>query len=407
MKRLGVTIAIVLWSSAGWTQPAPTSADKHNEEGTEEPAPVQEIAPDEAAPRAETKPEAAPAQPTKPAHVDTMDELSVPTSFLRFGINFFGDASFILTSPTEPHSTFAIGTLGLRMLGQLSPTIDALAELAFETTSAGPLADVEQLAVRWRSGFGVLEVGRFHTNIGYWNRAYHHGLWLQTPVERPHALRFEDDGGLVPVHWVGGAYTLGESDAPFAAVIAVGNGRGNIVDDVRVASDTNEAKAVLLKGRYKAGSLEAGVGFIYDLIAPADIMVRPALPNQRIHELIANAYVVLRGEGPIVIAEGYAFRHQTSAKNWMTYSAYAVVGYRVTDLVTPYAAIDVVSGANDDPFFTPDPTTPTARDLVEPLAGVRIDVSTWSALKIEARFNHPLDAGDNEYVGVVSWSFGL
>lgn len=362
---------------------------------------VQEIAPDE--PVAEPASKKPPATPVE--HVHTMDELTVPTTFLRFGINFFGDTSLTFTTPDRPHSAFAVGTLGLRMTGELSPSLDALAELAFETTRQGPLADVEQVALRWRSGPGFLEVGRVHTNFGYWNTAYHHGLWLQTPIERPRALRFEDDGGLVPVHWVGAHYTLKPGAGAFAVTLGIGNGRGDIVDDIRVSDDTNEAKALLVKARYKTATFEAGVGAIYDVIAPADSMVRPVLPRVRLQEIIGNAYVVLRTDGPFAIGEGYVFRHQSSSDSWMTFAAYGLVGYAVAEKLMLYAAADLIRGATDDPFFRPDPLTP-GLDVTEGLVGARCDVSTWSALKLELRVEHP-DVGDNNYTGALNWSFGL
>jgi hypothetical protein len=402
MRRLG-TCVVVLWSAIGQAQPADQKADE---------TPVQEIAPEEPVQPTPPAPTPAPATPPPAApamnHFATMDEVIIPTSFLRFGINFFGDTSFTLTSPGSPVSSFSIETLGVRLLGQLSPSLDALGELAFENKGEGPLADVEQLAIRWRSSSGMLDVGRFHTDIGYWNTAYHHGRWLQMTVERPHVVRFEDDGGLVPVHWVGGSYTLGKKDSPIAAVFAVGNGRGNIVDDVRVGSDTNEAKGVLSKVRFRSGDGEFGFGAMYDLIAKADAMIRPALPNQKIHELMGNLYFVNRGPRLTIIAEGYVFRHQAAGQSWMTYGGFAQVGYKLGGIVTPYLAFDGVRGADKDPYFTPDPMMSEHRDLVEGLGGVRIDVSAWSALKLETHVEHPLASGEpNEYEGILNWSFGL
>ena len=45
--------------------------------------------------------------------------------------------------------------------------------------------------------------GRFHTAIGYYNTAYHHGNWLSTAEGRPIMYLFEDSGGVLPVHTVG------------------------------------------------------------------------------------------------------------------------------------------------------------------------------------------------------------
>jgi len=407
MRGVSPGLSVLLWCRVALAQPAAPAQDKaddHDADSVQEIAP-EDPAPEDPAPKPEVPAPEVPA-PSKPREqVHTMDELAVPATYLRFGINFFGDTSLTFTSPDRPHSAFAIGTLGLRMLGQLSPSLDALAELAFETTSQGPLADIEQVALRWRKGPGLLEVGRVHTNFGYWNTAYHHGLWLQTPIERPRALRFEDEGGLLPVHWVGAHYTLVPGSGAFAVTLGIGNGRGDIVDDIRVSDDTNEAKATLVKVRYKTSTFEAGAGAIYDVIAPANAMVRPALPGQRLHELIGNAYVALRTDGPILIGEGYAFRHQTSNESWMTYAAYGLVGYAIAEGAVLYTAADVVHGASDDPFFRPDTSTP-GLDVLELLLGARIDVSTWSALKLELRFEHP-EAGEDDYGGALNWSFGL
>ena len=407
----GVVVAVALACAGSVARAEPAGDAKRAPADPDE----QEISPDEPEPPPPAPaPTPAPAPkkeapPSEPAH--TMDEVTIPQSFLRFGINFFSDVSAGLAYPERPRTTFAIGTVGVRMLGELGPSLDALAELAFETTSAGPLADVEQVAMRWRRGPGELELGRFHTDLGYWNTAYHHGLWLQIPIERPRALRFEDDGGLIPAHWVGAHYTLQRKTrgGGVAIVLGIGNGRGDIVDDIRVTSDTNEAKAGLLKLRWKRPGFEIGVGFLYDLIAPAAAIIRPALPDQRIHELAGNAYVVVRGAGPVAIAEGYAFRHQAGGRSWMTFAGYGLLGFAVKPWVTPYAALDVISGADEDPFFTPDPATAPPRDVLEPIAGIRFETSTWSALKLELRLTHqPRDPdGEDDYAAAASWSFGL
>ena len=146
--RQGIVLILLWWSSRADAQPRP----RHDAEPSaiDEP-PVQEISPDEPEPEPPPKPTPV-APPTKQDEsVHTMDEMTIPKSYLRFGINFFGDTSLVITTPGEPHSSFAIGTLGVRLLGELSRSLDALAEVGFETTT-GPVADVEQLALRWRRG---------------------------------------------------------------------------------------------------------------------------------------------------------------------------------------------------------------------------------------------------------------
>jgi hypothetical protein len=393
----------------------PALAQPHT--GTPEPGDEpeeQEISPEEGTPAPKPAPAPSPpprSEPSPPDHVHTMDEVTVPQSLLRFGINFFGDVSAGARHPDRPRTAFTIGTLGVRMLGQLGPSLDALAELAFETTDDGPLADIEQVAMRWRRGPGELVLGRFHTDFGYWNTAYHHGLWLQVPIARPRALRFEDDGGLFPAHWVGAQYSLRRRarGGEVGLVLALGNGRGDIVDDIRVTDDTNDAKAGLAKVRWKRSGVEIGLGLLYDLIAPAAATVRPALPGERIHELAGNAYVSVRSSGPIAIAEGYVFHHRAGGRSWTTLVGYGLLGFEVTPEIVPYVAVDAIRGADDDPFFAPDPAMAPPIDVLELIGGVRFETSTWSALKLELRFTHqPRDPdGDNDYSATANWSFGL
>jgi hypothetical protein len=427
LARAVMAVALCCASSRALAQPPPPR-DAPEPPGDE--PKVQDIAPDEPEP---SKPEPAPPPPEPPSkplpppkpepaphpksapapsqRIHTMDELPVPQNLLRFGINFFGDMSARARYPDRPRTVFALGALGVRMLGELGPSLDALAELAFEKTAEGTIADVEQLALRWRHGPGELVIGRFHTDIGYWNTAYHHGRWLHLTIERPRPVRFEDDGGLLPAHWIGAQYTLKRrvSGGDAALVLALGNGRGDVIDDVRVADDTNEAKAGLAKVRWRRSGAELGLGVLYDRIAPAPAAVRPALPGERIHELAGNAYAAVRGAGLVVIAEGYAFHHRAAGERWTTFAGHGLLGVEVRPALTPYVAASVIRGADDDPFFVPDPAMARPLDILELLGGIRLETSTWSALKLELRFTHLTHDpdGDDDHAASLNWSFGL
>ena len=328
----------------------------------------------------------------------------VPQNRLRFTFHFFGDTSAQVSSQNDPHGAFSLGSLLLHLMGDLSPSVDALTEDVIETTELGLKAEVEQLAIRWRYGPGTLEVGRFHTEIGYWNTAYHHGLWLQTPIERPHVLRFEDDGGLVPVHWVGAHYTL-RLGSNVQIVGGVANGRGKTKEEVQVLTDTNDAKAVLFKIRVKGSGLEVGAGAIYDRIAPADATARPALPATSIQELDGNIYAVANTDDVLMIAEGYALHHRAAGKGWTTFAGVGLIGLRVRPWWVPYVEADVIYADDADPYFQPMPGAPSLT-LYEGIVGARFEVSTWSAVKLEARLTRS-NGDKDDYTGIANWSFGL
>ncbi len=65
-------------------------------------------------------------------------------------------------------------------------------------------ADLERFQVGWEpSDRSVLWFGRFHQASSVWNHEHHHGQFLQTSVTRPASEEWEDEGGIIPQHFVG------------------------------------------------------------------------------------------------------------------------------------------------------------------------------------------------------------
>src|SRR6185295_17726091 len=130
--------------------------------------------------------------------------------------------------------------------------------------------DMERIEVAYLfSDYLRLRFGRFHTAIGYYNDAYHHGRYFQTTVDRPEIVRFEDEGGLIPAHSVGlhadGRFPLGALGAlRYDADLA--NGRGATPAEVTNLADANGAKAYNLRLRIEPAFLDG-------LIAGASIYV--------------------------------------------------------------------------------------------------------------------------------------
>jgi hypothetical protein len=64
--------------------------------------------------------------------------------------------------------------------------------------------DLERLQVGWEPTEGsVIWLGRFHQASSVWNHEHHHGQFLQTSITRPAAEEWEDEGGIIPQHFVG------------------------------------------------------------------------------------------------------------------------------------------------------------------------------------------------------------
>ena len=348
----------------------------------------------------------------------TMDEIAVSTINNRVALNIFGDAAFYINSAAPERPAFALGTLDLLVTGRSGPLL-AMSEIALETDPAtGDTGlDLERMFVGWHTDRFSIDAGRTHTELGYWNNAFHHGSWLQMPVNRPRVVLFEDQGGILPIHSVGatGRWRVLTGEHQIELIAALANGRGNIVDNVRLGDDTNLWKSVLFKVEFKgfgARDLRVGLSGLYDRIAPADATIRPALPDVTIPEWIGNAYLAYRSPELTVIAEGYDILHTAEGQTWNTFDGFGLLAYRLGDF-SPYATGEIRAGQiQSDPFFFPtgfpDPANPQLLGrYAEVAAGVRWDVSTWSAIKLEYRETHTESPRSNDQRGIVDWSFGL
>lgn len=64
--------------------------------------------------------------------------------------------------------------------------------------------DLERFQVGWEPNeHSVIWLGRFHQASSVWNHQHHHGQFLQTSITRPAAEEWEDEGGVIPQHFVG------------------------------------------------------------------------------------------------------------------------------------------------------------------------------------------------------------
>ncbi|MBI3185212.1 MAG: hypothetical protein HYZ28_24000 [Myxococcales bacterium] len=348
----------------------------------------------------------------------TLEELLGEGDKLRFSMNVFGSAGFSLETPAAEQfdDTFATGALGLLFTANLGSSITALAELAVEADASNAMfIDPERLNLRWSNKSFSLTAGKMHTELGYWNTAYHHGVWLEPSIERPRIIRFEDDGGMMQAHAVGLLATWNAKFGPgtFNAAAGAMNGRGHGVDDVQFIRDNNREKALLLSAYYQdlgLPGLRVGGGALYDRIAPAPASLRPSLPGAAISELILNANVVYRGRRLLVIAEWFGVFHRAAQGQWSVSAPYLLVGYSRGHFL-PYAMVEFQDRqGGDSPFFVPDPDDPgptAGGSFIEGTVGVRYETSNWSSLKAEYRLGRELSAGPLSHSVGVSWSFGI
>ena len=376
-------------------------------------APVETLAPSTVGPDGGKPSPAAVGVPSEQTPL-TMDEIPVSSTSPRVVLDMFGDAAFRIDSQTAGQPAFVLGPLDLLIFGQYAGLV-AMTEMALEAQPGrGVVTDLERLFVRWRGERLTIDLGRTHTELGYWNNAFHHGRWLQTSVDRPRAIRFEDDGGTLPIHWVGvtARWLMLAGARQLELVGGVANGRGDTVNDIHVADDTNAFKALLVKLEargFGARDLRFGVSAVYDRIAAAPATVRPALPNVPIQEAVGNVYAAYRCAGLVCIAEAFDILHTAAGQRWNTFDAFVLAGYRL-DRWVPYVLGEVRTGdVARDPYFSPVPLVASAAlpPFTEATVGIRREIKLWSAVKLEYRLTRL--AGDNSPVhrGIIDWTFGF
>jgi hypothetical protein len=196
---------------------------------------------------------------------------------------------------TPPHTGFQAGELDLFLTSKLSDHLSFLAEMIFGAGTNNEFGiDIEryQLTYRFNDYFSA-SAGRFHTAIGYYNTAYHHGNWFSNAEGRPIMYLFEDSGGILPVHTVGVSMTglIPQSGRLGLHWIAeVGNGRSSnpaAVEPVQNFYSDHNYKATNFAAYIRPDwlqGLQIGGSFYHDRLAPPGVV--PVSQN------IPSAYVV-------------------------------------------------------------------------------------------------------------------
>lgn len=340
----------------------------------------------------------------------------------QLAVNTYGDIGYQVdhtttdaTNATTTTNAFSSPRLEL-FLSETQGRLSFLAETMFEVGDLNGFGvDIERVEVAYLfSDYFRLRAGRFHTAIGYYNDAYHHGRYFQTTVDRPEMVRFEDEGGIIPAHSVGlhadGRIPLGRVGS-LRYDVDLANGRGNIPDQVTNLTDTNNGKAYNLRLRIEPAFLDGLIvgGNIY--LDTINALADPAAPPDtavRIDEVILGAHAVYLEKNVHFIAEYLHVSHKVSATGYAgtTQAGFVEVGYSFGRL-TPYYRFQRVSFPDvaGDPFYSQNVLAPGGSFYAH-VAGARFGVSDFIAVKLEGGYTS-LDSGSNTKTGAVQCAFAF
>jgi len=371
------------------------AAQAGNQAANPTPAPATPAATTPAAAAAPQEPAPAPVPEPAPAEAPTdqsMDHMMTvpggPVLHFRgfFDIDFDkGLAAENLSYPggTTPNSTFRTGEFDLFMTSQLSDKLSFLSELVFSTDQTNAFGvDLERFQLTYRpSKYFEISAGRFHTAIGYYNTAFHHGTWFSTATGRPFMFYFEDSGGPLPVHEVGvtttGYVPSGKLNLHWIAEI--GNGSAEVGSPLygdgveNFASDRNRKDlnfAAYIKPEWLSG-LQVGGSFLTGDLIPSSGIV------PKVNQTVSSIYVVYINGNWESLNEAVLLHHKIpDGRSYNSPLSYTQLAYRFGKY-RPYFRFQENNIPNNDPV-----TSFTGR-YEGPSFGVRMDFFDYAALKFQ------------------------
>jgi hypothetical protein len=282
---------------------------------------------------------------------------------------------------TPPHTAFQAGEFDLFMTSRLSDHLSFLAEMVFGADTTNEFSiDIERYQLTYRlNDYFSASAGRFHTSIGYYNTAYHHGNWFSTAEGRPIMYLFEDSGGVLPVHTVGVTMTglvPQTGNLGLHWVAEVGNGRSSsptAEEPVQNFYSDRNHKAFNLAAYIKpeqVHGLQIGGSFYHDRLTPPGVTP--------VSQDISSAYVVYITPtweflNEAVLLNNHLDSTPVTFRNPMAYTQLS----RKFGMYHPYFRYQYVNDRVGDPV-----------NIIQglfygPSIGLRMDFSEYAAFKLQ------------------------
>ena len=295
-------------------------------------------------------------------------------------IRGFGDVDFSASDQKDSVSGFNLGQFVLHFASPLSRKVSYFGEVSFTAQPASYELQVERSIIRYDyNDYFKISFGKYHTPIGYWNTAFHHGAWLQTTISRPQMVQI--GGTFIPVHFVG---LLAEGNIPSGGLglgynVGLGNGRSSILSKAGDSGDVNDNGAwvaTVFARPTRIYGVQLGASVYRDKLTPQ--------AGQNFDETITSAHLVYTKEHPEFLSE-FANSHHREVLTGRTFNSqafYVQLAYRLPwqgEKWKPYYRFEYIHKPESDPVFT------GVSDLVGSTLGVRYDITNYAAFKGEYR----------------------
>ena len=298
----------------------------------------------------------------------------------------FGDFNYLVTE-LDRQEGFSMGQMVGHVIADIDERFTFFSEISVTGKDNGYSIEVERALVRYDfSDAFKVSVGRFHTPVGYWNAAFHHGSWLQTSVARPEMIKF--GSRFIPIHFVG---LIAEGGIPASPLrldysLGIGNGRAANIARAGDAGDINDQRAWVARVRSRPVSiagLELGASFYSDRLLAPD--------GSDANERIYSVHAALDRDAREILAEYAHVTHDpaTGSGDFPGSNAYYIqFGYRFeyrlrgsAISLKPYIRVEQVVIPIDAYVLGP-----LGLNYDGVVVGVRYDPGVFLALRLEYRY---------------------
>ena len=342
----------------------------------------------------EPPPEQADASPSSndgsaEAASDPHDHMELPGGGPTLKIRGFLDLNAGIGSAANPllfplnapsHATFQSGQFDLFISSKLSEKLSFVSELVIDSDTSNAWGlDIERMQLTYRpSEYFEISGGRYHTAIGYYNTAFHHGTWFQTATGRPFMYSFEDQGGLLPVHSVGlsmSGLVPGTRKWGLHWIAEATNGRASDLAKAPVQNfladrDNKGYNLAAYIAPEWAHGIQIGGSYYHDRLNPSGI--------PHVEQSIKSLYAVYTTPTWEFLNEGVLLDNRMVGQNhvFRTPLMYSQIS-RKFGAYRPYFRYQYVSSPINDPVNA------YLGRMMGPSVGLRWDVADYAAFKLQ------------------------
>lgn len=247
----------------------------------------------------------------------------------------------------------------------------------------------------------TLWLGRFHSLAGYWNSQFHHSEYLQPSIHRPAVAEFDEHGGILPSHFVGGELsTLILNDASTLRLeFGAGKGARQAEEGIKSAELYRWSGVGNTLGARLSYSPQAGEPGVFGIFASHNNLPAEGNPAASVRQQVSGVFAHVEQGQIRVLGELYRIHNRSEATGSGSFiTGYAHAEYLFEAGWTLYGRLEHTWN-DDEPYLSDFHHFERRRRLL----GLRFDVTPRQSIKAEYTRADFKTVTSNQYG--LQWSF--